>query len=74
MRKNLICVTLYLKGVENVCGKKENKNKNCEKLLCNKIDYKQKFNTNIDDICTKVGQNLNALSRKVLYMEPPEGG
>ena len=34
-----------------------------EKLLGIKIDNKLNFNTNVDEICKKAGQKLNALSR-----------
>ena len=32
------------------------------------VNYQQKFNTHIDGICAKVGQNIN-MSRIVLFME-----
>ena len=44
------------------------KNSKCEKLLGIKIDNKLNFNTHVDEICTKAGQKLNALSRVAPYM------
>ena len=41
----------------------------CEKRLGITIDNKLKFNTNVDEICKKAGQKLNALSRVSPYMD-----
>ena len=45
------------------------KGSNCEKRLDIKIDGKLNFNTLVDEICKKVGQKSNALSRVTLYMD-----
>ena len=45
------------------------KSSKCEKLLGSKIDNKLNFNTHVDEICKKAGQNLNALSRVTPYMD-----
>ena len=45
---------------DDIVVNKENnsiKNSECEKLLGIKIDYKLTFNSRIDQICKKVGQN-----------------
>ena len=42
-------------------------NSKCEKLLGIKIDNLT-FNAHIDEICEKAGQNMNALSRVIPYM------
>ena len=42
------------------------KSSKCEKRLGIKIDNKLNFNTDVDKICKKAGQKLNALSRVIL--------
>ena len=45
------------------------KSSQCEKPLGIKIDNKLNFNTHVDEICKKVGQKLNALSRVTPCMD-----
>ena len=45
------------------------KSSKCEKHLGNKIDNKLNFDTHVDEICTKAGQKLNALSRVTPYID-----
>ena len=52
-----ICVDNY-----NIKGSK------CEKLLGIKI-IKLNFNTHVDEVCMKAGQQLNLLSRVTTYMD-----
>ena len=48
----------------NICMNNYNiKSSKYEKRLGIKIDNKLNFNTQVDEICKKAGQNLNALSR-----------
>ena len=42
-------------------------NNKCEKILGNKIDHKLNFNSQIDEICIKSGQKVNALLRVTTY-------
>lgn len=45
------------------------KNLYSEKLLYNTFDWKLKFINNIEDMCKKATQKLNALSRKAAYLD-----
>ena len=57
-----ICVDSY-----NIKGSKY------EKLFGIKIDGKLNFNTHVDEICMKAGQQLNLLSKVTTYMDLSKG-
>ena len=66
-------VTANCDNKMSICVNNRNlTNNKCENLLGIKIDHKLNFNTHIDEICTKAGQRLNALSRVTPYMDLPK--